>query len=172
MSEEGHVILIPGGDEPVRIRIPRNAAKMSSLIASMLQDDEEGEESEIPLQEVTKEVLDKVVEFLLEHMDDPMRDIAKPIHSNKIEELVGEWDAEFIDLEQEFLFRLILAANYMDIPSLLDLSITKVATMIKGKEPDEVKRLFNIDPDLTPEEEKLVRDQNQWIFEVATAPSQ
>jgi S-phase kinase-associated protein 1 len=60
----------------------------------------------------------------------------------------------------------------MDIPSLLDLSITKVATMIKGKEPDEVKRLFNIDPDLTPEEEKLVRDQNQWIFEVATAPSQ
>jgi S-phase kinase-associated protein 1 len=40
--------------------------------------------------------------------------------------------------------------------------------MVKGKEPEEVKRLFNIEPDITPEEEKMVRDQNSWIFDVSS----
>lgn len=170
MSELG-VVLIPGGeDASFKVRIPRKAALMSELIASMLKDDEEDEESEIPLQEVSKDILLKVVEFLTKHMEDPMKEIVKPIVSNKMEELVGEWDAKFIDLEQEPLFRVILAANYLDIPSLLDLGIAKVASMIKGKEPDEVKKIFGIDADITPEEEKMVRDQNQWIFDVVNPP--
>ena len=37
-----------------------------------------------------------------------------------------------MDVPQEMLFELILAANYMDIKSLLDLSCAKVASMIKG----------------------------------------
>ncbi len=47
-------------------------------------------------------------------------------------EVVSEWDANFVDIEQELLFELILAANYMDIKSLLDLTCAKVASMIKG----------------------------------------
>lgn len=43
-----------------------------------------------------------------------------------------EWDAKFVEVEQEMLFELILAANYMDIKSLLDLTCAKVASMIKG----------------------------------------
>jgi hypothetical protein len=45
---------------------------------------------------------------------------------------VPEWDAKFVEVEQEMLFELILAANYMDIKSLLDLTCAKVASMIKG----------------------------------------
>jgi hypothetical protein len=51
-------------------------------------------------------------------------------------------------VDQELLFELILAANYMDIKPLLDLSCAKVASMIKvslriirlpaGAEPHEV----------------------------------
>jgi hypothetical protein len=32
---------------------------------------------------------------------------------------IGEWDQQFIQVEQEMLFELILAANYLDIRSLL-----------------------------------------------------
>jgi S-phase kinase-associated protein 1 len=169
MSDNDSVILIAGGDDSVKVTITRKAAMMSELIKSMLADDDDADAPEIPLLDVSKEILEKVVEFLNKHKDDPMKEIQKPIQTNKLEEIVGEWDAKFIDLEQELLFKVILAANYLDIPSLLDLGICKVACMVKGKEPDEVKKLFNIDPDITPEEEKMVRDQNPWIFDVATA---
>ena len=46
------------------------------------------------------------------------------------------WDAEFfgeIKKDQAILFDLILAANYLDIKRLLDLSCLTVTNMIKGK---------------------------------------
>jgi S-phase kinase-associated protein 1 len=60
------------------------------------------------------------------------------------------------------LFELILAANYLDIKALLDLTCTKVASMIKGKTPEEIRKQFNIVNDFTPEEEAQVREENKW----------
>ena len=60
------------------------------------------------------------------------------------------------------LFELILAANYMDIKSLLDLTCAKVASMIKGKSPEQIRILFNITNDFSPEEEEAVREENKW----------
>ena len=78
-------------------------------------------------------------------------------------ELVGEWDANFVDdIEQVMLFELLLAANYMDIKSLLDLTCAKVASMIKGKTPEEIRKTFNIVNDFTPEEEARVRGENKY----------
>jgi len=60
---------------------------------------------------------------------------------------VPKWDADFVNIEQETLFELILAANYMDIKSLLDLTCAKVASMIKGKTPEQIRQTFNIRKD-------------------------
>lgn len=69
-------------------------------------------------------------------------------------ELVDPWDAEFINIENlEELFDIILGGNYLDIKSLLDLACAKVATLIKGKTPEEIRKTFNIPNDFTPEEE-------------------
>lgn len=80
-------------------------------------------------------------------------------------EVVSDWDANFVDVEQELLFELILAANYMDIKSLLDLACAKVASMIKGKTPQEIRETFNIVNDFTPEEESQIREENKWCEE-------
>ena len=53
-------------------------------------------------------------------------------------------DARFCEIDQEMLFECILAANYMDIKSLLDLTCAKVASMIKGKTPEEIRKTFNV----------------------------
>jgi S-phase kinase-associated protein 1 len=55
---------------------------------------------------------------------------------------------------------LLLAANYLDIKSLIELCCAKVATMIKGnhfiyligKTPEEIRQTFGIVNDFTPEE--------------------
>ena len=57
-------------------------------------------------------------------------------------------------------------ANLLDVKSLLDLACGKVASMIKGKTPDEIRRTFNIRNDFTPEEEAQVLEENKWCEEL------
>jgi hypothetical protein len=57
------------------------------------------------------------------------------------------------------------AANYLDIKGLLDLTCQTVADMMKGKSVEEIRKIFNITNDFTPEEEEKVRKENQWAFE-------
>jgi S-phase kinase-associated protein 1 len=80
-------------------------------------------------------------------------------------EHVQEWYANFVDIDQEKLFELILAANFMDIKPLLDLTCAAVASLIKGKTPEEIRKTFNIVNDFTPEEEAAVREENKWCEE-------
>lgn len=134
----GSVILVPPDGQ--RVEVPRNVAEMSVLIKEMLADDEDEESPEIPLPNVNKDILDKVIEFCKHHVNDPMPDIEKPLKSNIMSEVVPEWDANFIEVEQSMLFAIILAANYLDLPNLLDLSCAKVASMIKGKSPEEIRK--------------------------------
>ena len=89
----------------------------------------------------------------------------QPLKSVDLKEVVPAWDAEFVDVDQEMLFELILAANFMDVKPLLDLTCAKVATMIKNKQPEEIRRTFNIVNDFTPEEEQQVREENKWCEE-------
>lgn len=107
-------------------------------------------------------VLRKVIAFCEHHAREPMHDIEKPLKSSNMSEVVSEWDANFVKVEQDLLFELILAANYMDIKSLLDLTCAKVASMIKGKTPEQIRQTFNITNDFTPEEEAQVREENKW----------
>jgi S-phase kinase-associated protein 1 len=118
-------------------------ASMSELVKSMMEehdeeeddddDDDEKKMTEIPLPNVKAEVLKKVIEFCEHHLEEPMTEIEKPLKSQNMADVVQKWYADFVDLEQVLLFELILAANYMDIKPLLDLTCATVASMIKGK---------------------------------------
>ena len=70
-----------------------------------------------------------------------------------------------MNLDQEVLFELIMAANFMDIKSLLELACAKVASMIKGKTIPDIRKFFNIENDFTPEEEAQIMDENRWAEE-------
>ncbi|KAG5188167.1 Skp1 family, dimerization domain-containing protein [Tribonema minus] len=142
-------------------------AKMSELVKTMIDDDadEDAEAQEIPLPNVKSSVLTKIIEFCRHYIEDPMNEIEKPLKSANMQEVVQDWFANFVQVEQELLFELILAANYMDIKPLLDLTCATVASMIKGKTPEEIRKTFNIVNDFTPEEEAQVREENKWCEE-------
>ena len=124
-----------------RVEVPRNVAEMSALVKEML-DDEDGDNqnSEIPLPNVPKDILEKVVDFCKHCASDPMGEIEKPIKSHIMTDVVSGWYAEYIDVDQPTLFAIATAANYLDIPRLLSLASAKIASLILGKSPDEMKR--------------------------------
>lgn len=143
------------------------AAIMSELVKGMINEDCDDEVvAEIPLPNVKAAILGKVIEFCKHYRTEPMAEIEKPLKSADMAEVVSEWYVDFVNVEHEVLFELILAANYMDIKPLLELSSAKVASMIKGKTPEEIRKAFNIvDGDFTPEEEAKVREENKWCEE-------
>ncbi|WFC99352.1 hypothetical protein MYAM1_002096 [Malassezia yamatoensis] len=141
--------------------VDRDVAERSMLIKQMIEDIGESDHP-IPLPNVSSGVLAKVLEYCSHHRND------SPTTSDDADEMrrratdISEWDAKFIQVDQEMLFEIILAANYLDIKSLLDVGCKTVANMIKGKQPEEIRKLFNIHNDFTPEEEAQIRRENEW----------
>lgn len=136
-----------------------------AIIVIIITEDNEDDTPEIPLPNVKADVLKKVIEFCEHHKEEPMTEIEKPLKSQQMSEVVQKWYADFVNVEQVLLFELILAANYMDIKPLLDLTCATVASMIKGKTPEEIRTTFNISNDFSPEEEAQVREENKWCEE-------
>lgn len=156
-----NLVLISAENE--KVTISKKVALMSELVKTMAEGDKE--ESEIPLPNVKAPVLKKVTQYMKYHHDNPPKEIDKPLKSASMNEVVSQWDADFVEVDQELLFELILAANYMDIKPLLDLTCAKVASLIKGKTPEQIRKTFNIQNDFTPEEEEAVRQENKWAEE-------
>merc|ERR1711964_154558 len=61
------------------------------------------------------------------------------------------------------IFKIILGANYMDIQSLLHLGCAKIATLIKGKSPEEIKKILGDDDELQPLCESCVKDRKRSL---------
>lgn len=160
-GDEGELTL--QSQDKQEFKVSRKVALMSNLVKTMADGDSDA--SDIPLPNVKGTVLKRVVEYMKYHSQDGKQptEIEKPLKSADMKLVVGDtWDADFVDVQQELLFELILAANYMDIKPLLDLTCAKVASMIKGKTPEQIRTTFNIQNDFTPEEEEAVRAENKW----------
>ena len=126
---------------------------MSSIISEMMKD-ESDLNLQIPLPNVRSDILIKVIDFCTHYKAEPMNEIEKPLKSGNMTEIVQPWYSDFVSVEQTALFEMILAANYMNIQPLLDLTSAAVAAIVKGKNPEEIRKSFNITNDFTPEEEE------------------
>lgn len=141
-------------------------AKQSVTIRTMLEDlgTEEEEDETVPLPNVNAAILKKVIQWCTYHKDDPALPEEEE-NKEKRSDDISSWDADFLKVDQGTLFELILAANYLDIKGLLDVTCKSVANMIKGKTPEEIRKTFNIKNDFTPGEEEQVRKENEWCEE-------
>lgn len=139
--------------------VPIAVAKMSQTLTGLIED--AGSEDTIPLPNVTAAVLTKVVAYCNYHTDHPTA-VSEDKKDEKRTDDISGWDRDFLNMDQSTLFEVILAANYLDIKDLLDLTCKAVANMIKGKTPEEIRKTFNIKNDFTPEEEDAVRKENEW----------
>lgn len=132
-------------------KVPINILSISNMVAVMLDNidfdngDLEDNEREIPLFNVNDKCLIKIIQFMEHYHVEKMKDIEKPLRSSDLKDIIQEWYADFINIDDDFLFSLINAANYMDIQPLLNLGCAKVASLIKNKTPEEIRNIFNLD---------------------------
>lgn len=138
------------------------AAKMSETVKSLIED--AGVDQPIPLPNVEAAVLEKVVEYINYHVQHPTVVTEEKKDEQRTDNIIG-WDLDFCKVAQEMLFKLILAANYLDIKDLLDVTCKTVANMIKGKTPSEICATFNIVDNFTDAEREQVRKENEWCEE-------
>jgi len=83
-----------------------------------------------------------VIEYCKYHHENPSPDDKK--EDNKRLDDISPWDKKYIEVDHDTLFQIILAANYLDIKPLLDLSCKTVALSIKGKSPSEIRKTFGV----------------------------
>jgi len=126
-----------------KFSIDRDSAMMCNLVKSIIEGDSDA--TTIEIKKVSADILKLIVDYLKHHKGKVPAEIAKPIRSVKMEKIVeDEWDAKFINGQSKrTIFQIILGANYMDIKSLLHLGCAKIATLIKGKSPEEIKKILS-----------------------------
>ncbi|KAK9766777.1 hypothetical protein K7432_003883 [Basidiobolus ranarum] len=154
------MVILKSSDSQL-FRVDKEVAKHSLLIGNMLEDIGEIEQP-IPLPNVTGEVLKKVLEFCEYHKNDVCEEITEWEDTGVSE--IDDWDREFAAVDSELLFAIVMAANYLDIKSLLEVGCKTVANVIKGKTPEQIREIFKLEDDLTEEEKEQIKKENAWAM--------
>ncbi|CAO1941666.1 unnamed protein product [Urochloa humidicola] len=161
------ITLISSDNE--KFEVAEAAATQSQTIRHMIEDG--CTDGGIPLPNVTGKILATVIEYCNKHAPATASAEAAAGEGSSSSAAVPSnedlkaFDDAFVEVEQAKLFDLILAANYLDVKGLLDITCQNVADMIKGKMPEEIRKTFNIKNDFTPEEEAEIRRENEWAFQ-------
>ncbi|MCL7049251.1 hypothetical protein MKW94_011001 [Papaver nudicaule] len=167
-KSEKKMVTLKTGDNKTFV-VERSVVLISETIKHLIEDD--CAEDVIPLENITGEVLEKVLVFLKKHAP-AMKILFGPVEPSdeEREEVADElmmWDTKFVDgLESDqMLFDLIFAANYLDISTLFELTCEVVARKIRDMSPEQIRDYLRIENDYSPEAEAKVRADNAWAFQ-------
>ncbi|GJN39033.1 hypothetical protein PR202_gb28127 [Eleusine coracana subsp. coracana] len=163
------VTLISSDNE--RFKVNEAAASLSLTVhRKMLEGG-----GDIPLPNVDGATLSKVLEYCRKHApaaagssrgEQPAADGSAAAAAALISrEDLARFDNEFVMIDPSMLCSIIRAAQALQIEGLLDITCNKVADLIKGKTPKEIRRTFRVpDPKPKPEEQAEIVAENAWAF--------
>jgi hypothetical protein len=161
--------------------LPYKYLTTSHVIMELVNaDEEDGEVSDIPIPNIKEQEFLFILNYMklrfprknVKVIHDPIK---RPIETNDYKEIVGQPFCALIEslldesgatpLDLTRLFNALVAANCLDIPGLVDLIACKIGCFIRGKNPEAIKHLFGVTDNITEEEQRAVRDKEDWIFE-------
>jgi hypothetical protein len=171
MESEKHITLVV--IDGTKVTVPLSVANNSKMIRNLIADVGIDNLADIPLAGVSLEVCQKVIQYMSSHQNEPDPTEDDGPCARRTDNITDQ-DREFANVSTQMLFELILAANYMDVKSLLDLMCKTFANTIKGKSPAQIRKFFGIEADFTAEEIEQVLKENEWARELSDvkAPAQ
>jgi len=94
-EDEEEVLTLKSSDNKT-FQVKRIAAKLSTLIETVLKGDAKAKEIEV--HKVKSDILELIVEYLEHHKGVEPKDLQCPVRSTDMKQICeDEWDAEFID---------------------------------------------------------------------------
>lgn len=134
-------------------------ANCSTTIKTMIDDlgmEDGDEEVPIPLPVVHANILDKIIQWAVHHKNEPPLEESDPNLLQMTKNLCA-WDVEFFKMDDQMFYKVLEAANYLNIKPLLESACKIVASRIEGMTPEQFREKFGVQYDLTPEEERKIR---------------
>ena len=135
-----------------------------SKLLKGLVEDYQGDDDEIPLNEVDAKNLDLIIQYLEHYKDTEPKEIPKPFPEEANEEffkgiLNDDWTFNYLQgLKIDECINLVNAANYLQIDGLINILAAKLAYELTNCSVEEAKKKFQIEDDMT-EEEKAEYDK-------------
>jgi len=158
-DDSGDSFILVSSDKQ-QFELDRKSAKLCKFIQVILQGDENAKIIDTP--QVIGDILKVVVEYLKQHAGAEPDPLPMPVRSTQMKDVTPfPWDGEWIDkFTPADVFEIILAANYLDVKSLLHLGCAKIATEIKKLPREEINKIIAEEEKYRKEQEKN-RDYNQ-----------
>ncbi|KAF8785839.1 S-phase kinase-associated protein 1 like protein [Argiope bruennichi] len=114
-----------------------------------------GDNQPIPVKKINSDIFILMLRWAQKHVDDPViNSVVDDDDDDDGDELkrtddIAKWDKNLLkDLDIVTLFRLTEAAKFAQMKGFLNVLLKKLASMIKGKTPNEIRKTFNIPPEL------------------------
>uniref|UniRef100_A0A914QPZ5 SKP1 component dimerisation domain-containing protein n=1 Tax=Panagrolaimus davidi TaxID=227884 RepID=A0A914QPZ5_9BILA len=111
----------------------------------------------IPLPEISAATIKRIVAFCEKFEGTPEYVIPNGYISDP-----SPWLEALGDCEGDILVQLLKAANFLDIPRLIDAGLLKVKSFMDGQNIESIRGILNLSADLSPEEEQEIADKYVW----------
>ena len=132
--------------------IDEKCLEMSKVLKGLANDFPEPEK-ELPTNEVDGKTLSKIIEYLKQYENEKPKEIPKPLPGPDLKSVLSKWDYDFImGFSLEECIDLVNAANFLDIPDLVNLSSARLAFEMINCTIEEARAKFGIVCDMNEEE--------------------
>jgi S-phase kinase-associated protein 1 len=102
-------------------------------------------EDKIELNNIEGDIIEAIIKYLEHHTEDTIKEIPYPLPTKNLEEVVEKWDSDYIEevaKTRKNLYKLITAANYLNIEGLLNLGCAFIASVVKGEPIEKLKDIL------------------------------
>ncbi|OMO79628.1 SKP1 component [Corchorus capsularis] len=170
-SNSGRRILkLKSSDEKI-FDVEEEVAARSETIKGLIA--ENNDPGVIPIHNVDGETLERVIDWCKKIVQQRQENINPPApgpapaawnRRASAPAAADAWKDEFYKIDLTAYYDLLKAANYLEVQDLLDETCERVAGFIRMKTPDEVREIFNIENDFTPEELEKIDRAREWTI--------
>jgi S-phase kinase-associated protein 1 len=115
-----------------------------------------------------------IVLYMCRHVTKRSVQLPKPLPYKVLDSAspLEQWDKDYIttflikngvEKDNYGACKVADASTSLDIPDLSDLASATIASIFKGKTVDEMREVFNIQNDFTPEEIEEITKDDKWL---------
>ena len=156
--------------DSITFTISKNVCRLFTTLENLVIDcQNSGEpENKIPLPEISSVVLQQCLDYAKLYTENHgVKQLTEEERQDKTKYLtVNEWEKEFLSkFNHTQLFDLILAANYLDNKHLLECACKTAAKDMTTKTDEEIRQMWGVQNDFTPEEQLLYEEEKKWCLE-------